>query len=513
MLIPKWVPDGHPHMWSERDADRYEAMTMKLDLQSWRRIDDAIYERECTAADCLDHFSGMTTEEYGADDDGEVIEGEVIEVHEDYDPTQPFVVSEWLPSGDPYLWDDYQWGIFETHLDMLPQELADALEDAAADMMGCYSSAEVHVKRSDDMPDLGELANKPLNDLTVDEWNMLQEIESDWWTAAQDGDAWVVKPAGTVTKSSTSGKPKKGDPCTDECRGPGWKPSASWKGATNTKPFNIHLQTCPQHAEYDPTKVFTTSYTPSCVHGREEKFKLEDGLDIFASAYRDVKYITDEAVDIGVYLYSSWAVGTMMATPGIDLDLDYPYHTQQVIVDWPDFSVPKKDVPMVKLVHWILTKLAEGKSLEIGCMGGHGRTGTMLSCLLAAQGLTPGKAIARVRKDHCEKAVENSKQAKYVAEFYKAYHGHENWRGSKAERKLFDEQVKAGHKNSTWGSSKFYKSGGQAVYGYQTDVPLWSKELNLWTCSTYRQGFSWSREHKTYTSTTYTPDITKGGVT
>ena len=54
------------------------------------------------------------------------------------------------------------------------------------------------------------------------------------------------------------------------------------------------------------------------------------------------------------------------------------------------------------------------------CVGGHGRTGTTLACLMVAGGLTADEAIHRVRTTYGKKAAETSVQEKYVGRVYRA---------------------------------------------------------------------------------------------
>jgi len=51
---------------------------------------------------------------------------------------------------------------------------------------------------------------------------------------------------------------------------------------------------------------------------------------------------------------------------------------------------------------------------EIGCLGGHGRTGTALACLAVLAGHSPADAVAWVRTHYCDHAVETDDQAAFV---------------------------------------------------------------------------------------------------
>ena len=55
--------------------------------------------------------------------------------------------------------------------------------------------------------------------------------------------------------------------------------------------------------------------------------------------------------------------------------------------------------------------------VEIGCLGGHGRTGTALACLAVLAGTPAAEAVAWVRGAYCPKAVETDAQRAFVESF------------------------------------------------------------------------------------------------
>ncbi len=66
-----------------------------------------------------------------------------------------------------------------------------------------------------------------------------------------------------------------------------------------------------------------------------------------------------------------------------------------------DLSTPTVD-EMVNILDTIETSLLEGKSIYLHCFGGTGRTGTVVGCYLASQGLPGVKALEQIqvlRKD------------------------------------------------------------------------------------------------------------------
>ena len=73
-------------------------------------------------------------------------------------------------------------------------------------------------------------------------------------------------------------------------------------------------------------------------------------------------------------------------------------------------------------LHWlidtIIYELEKGKTVELGCGGGHGRTGTILACLLIeAEGLDPKDAINEVKARYCSEAVETLSQVTSIYAF------------------------------------------------------------------------------------------------
>lgn len=113
---------------------------------------------------------------------------------------------------------------------------------------------------------------------------------------------------------------------------------------------------------------------------------------------------------LGIYLDSAWGSvyrSTLLTSPKVWIPWDEPWEV--VFVKWPDMNV----IPVVlldRLVKFILRQ-PKKKVIEVGCLGGHGRTGTLLSALvMLAEGRWPIESIKEVRKRYCEKAVETASQ-------------------------------------------------------------------------------------------------------
>lgn len=220
------------------------------------------------------------------------------------------------------------------------------------------------------------------------------------------------------------------------------------------------------------TTATVMSSKPLCKHFMQP-FELENGLVIHASADRDVpsnwKRDVKDVPDLGVYLYQGWIRDELYSTPGLEVPWGVAASWPMAWLDWPDFSIPDDPNDAVIAAQWILDHLAEGKRVETGCLGGHGRTGTMLALLLVLQGIRPGTAIERVRDKYCEEAIEGNKQIDLIVAAYESAHG-KGWKKSKAERKKVEDSRPATKPASTTTSgTTAYKS--KCIHGKTMDEP------------------------------------------
>jgi len=117
--------------------------------------------------------------------------------------------------------------------------------------------------------------------------------------------------------------------------------------------------------------------------------------------------------DVGVYLDASWArlilndtAMLSVGAKGINGAPKYPF----VLVNWPDGGV-MAGPHLTDLVAWIGKEARAGKKVEISCVGGHGRTGTLLAALAIRElHLTADAAIKYVRDTYCTEAIETLSQ-------------------------------------------------------------------------------------------------------
>lgn len=84
------------------------------------------------------------------------------------------------------------------------------------------------------------------------------------------------------------------------------------------------------------------------------------------------------------------------------------------IIDWPDFGIIQPD-DLRALADSISAHLEAGRTVEIACLGGHGRTGTLLATVIArAEGIDAAGALREARARYCAHAVETLPQARLL---------------------------------------------------------------------------------------------------
>ena len=121
-----------------------------------------------------------------------------------------------------------------------------------------------------------------------------------------------------------------------------------------------------------------------------------DGTRVLASGWL-LRSDDDAHPDYGLYLDPSW-------TP------TWPH----VLLDWPDFGVPTETDVASREIQRAFQKAQMGQTVEVACVGGHGRTGTVLACMAILAGVSPDDAVAWVRAAYCSRAVQEPRQEFWV---------------------------------------------------------------------------------------------------
>ena len=100
---------------------------------------------------------------------------------------------------------------------------------------------------------------------------------------------------------------------------------------------------------------------------------------------------------------------------------DLGSRARTVGLDYLSLAIPDQGTPeqseAVELVRWCHEATQRGESVVVTCMGGLGRSGTVVACCLVAAGVAPDAAIEAVRAARGPRALETVAQESFVAAF------------------------------------------------------------------------------------------------
>ena len=156
----------------------------------------------------------------------------------------------------------------------------------------------------------------------------------------------------------------------------------------------------------------------TCEHWRDEVKLGEYTVYVSASSDKSSSKDTDIVPDYGFYFSTISWTHKLTITPDFPSELiPIAFKYPCVFYDWTDYGVPRSPY-ILQLVKAAAELIREGKKLDIGCMGGHGRTGTFVA-LLAVEllGAKAAEAIGMVRDNHCKEAIETYSQRAFIYGF------------------------------------------------------------------------------------------------
>lgn len=165
------------------------------------------------------------------------------------------------------------------------------------------------------------------------------------------------------------------------------------------------------------------------------------GVVVHASKVRN--HTPDTTPDLGCYAYGGWNP----ASPAL-------------FIPWQDYGLPTCTYTQAaRAIKQAFDAAKDGQVVEVGCMGGHGRTGTILACMavLADPELTGPEAVKFIKATHCTKAVETSSQEWYV-----------RWFRAWANGELFTEA----EPKSGWGASSTTATATSALPSLSRGEPI-----------------------------------------
>lgn len=126
---------------------------------------------------------------------------------------------------------------------------------------------------------------------------------------------------------------------------------------------------------------------------------LPDGTRVRASSIFD-RVEHDPTRDFGLYMDGRW-------------EPTWPSD----VIDWRDFGLPSDETRAATQIRDAFLRAQGGATVEVGCLGGLGRTGTVLACMTVLAGLDAPSAIAWVRQNYRPEAVETADQEQWVGWF------------------------------------------------------------------------------------------------
>lgn len=134
------------------------------------------------------------------------------------------------------------------------------------------------------------------------------------------------------------------------------------------------------------------------MHWHRSVVVLPDRTPVMASSF-DVAdpYTRDPQPNYGLYFDPLWQP---------------PWPHDQV--DWPDLGVPTDRAELVAALRSMLGRARAGERVEVGCHGGHGRTGTALAVMAILTGHPAAEAVEWVRTTYCADAIETAEQERFV---------------------------------------------------------------------------------------------------
>ena len=145
-------------------------------------------------------------------------------------------------------------------------------------------------------------------------------------------------------------------------------------------------------------------YGYKCRH-YDHRVEFPSGVVVYGSSMRD-REANEEAPDFGLYLDGGWEPAGM-----------------NVRLHWKDYGLPGNWALAVKILADAYKRAEQGFWVEVGCIGGHGRTGAALACLAVLDGMSAAEAIDFVRDVYCVEAIETDEQEWFIDWFDCYVHG------------------------------------------------------------------------------------------
>lgn len=133
-----------------------------------------------------------------------------------------------------------------------------------------------------------------------------------------------------------------------------------------------------------------------CFYPEAVEVVFPDGTRVRASSLFD-RNEHSSGRDFGLYLDRRW-------------NPTWPAET----IEWPDFGLPTDGGRAAAQISAAFSRAKGGQGVEVGCLGGLGRTGTVLACMAVLAGVDSSDAVDWVRENYRPDAVETPDQERWV---------------------------------------------------------------------------------------------------
>lgn len=182
------------------------------------------------------------------------------------------------------------------------------------------------------------------------------------------------------------------------------------------------------------TTGYKTTYKPTYVNNQCHTGFYEIYPNLFMGAKMDVTRDLCNKVDVLIPLDS------------LDAKIwEFGYNGDILYIPTADFGTLPKAIELT-MIDKVLDLLREGKKIAIFCLGGHGRTGYFVGCILAELGIKD--PIKLMWDEYCKSAVESLVQLEAISE-YLPRSNREEFRENYREQLSF-YSISSSYLNNSW---------------------------------------------------------------
>ena len=188
--------------------------------------------------------------------------------------------------------------------------------------------------------------------------------------------------------------------------------------------------------EVDKTPVVNSSTNyiplPLCQHNCKPlklptNLLLKDNGVIYLSGHKGISSpLEGKLPTVGVYLYDGWMSlnsvwtndGTVVRQSEIEEeDGSNDLEIRKMYVEWGDMKgIPQSTLSII--LRYVCKAIESGEDVEIACLGGHGRTGTLAAAVCMKYGMGVKESIEHVRGTYCNEAIETGEQVDMLFDLY-----------------------------------------------------------------------------------------------